>query len=128
MIATGPAEHALQRLELIADTYLSIGTPVQVALPQLLAAKETVQVQITKRSQENLACLRASGLRTLNAEAGWYAVLAYPEDAVNALLQDHNVLVQPGYFYDFETAGYIVISLLTPEEIFREGVSRLQRG
>ena len=128
MIATGPAEQALQRLELIADTYLSIGTPVQMALPQLLAGKEAVQGQITRRSQKNLAFLRASGLRTLNVEAGWYAVVAYPEEAVHALLRDHNVLVQPGYFYDFETAGYIVISLLTPEEIFREGVSRLQRG
>ena len=105
MIATGPAEPALQRLELIADTYLSIGTPVQMALPQLLSAKQSVQGQITKRSQKNLAFLRASGLRSLNVEAGWYAVVAYPEEAVHALLQDHNVLVQPGYFYDFRNRG-----------------------
>ena len=128
MIATGPAEEALQRLELIADTYLSAGTPVQIALPQLLAARESIQGQITKRSQSNLAFLRASGLRTLQVEAGWYAVVAYPEEAVPALLKDHNVLVQPGYFYDFETSGYVVLSLLTPEETFRAGVQQLQRG
>ena len=126
MTATGPAEEALRRLELIADTYLSAGTPVQVALPSLYAAGASVRGQITERCLANLAFLKATGLRVLHADAGWYAVVSHPEDAVVRLLRDQNVLVQPGYFYDFETSGYIVLSLLTREEVFREGVRRLR--
>lgn len=127
MIATGPAQEALNRLELIADTYLSAGTPVQLALQQLLAARENIQRQITRRCLANLAFLRKTGLKTLHADAGWYAVVAHPEENVEALLERHDVLVQPGYFYDFESSGYVVLSLLTPEAVFQEGVRRLQR-
>ena len=135
MIANGPDElvrEALERLEIIADTYLSAGTPVQCALPELLKLREPVQRQIMDRLRANLACLRASGLKMLDVEAGWYAVISQPDaqgdGAELRLLREHNVLVQPGYFYDFESAGWVVVSLLTREEVFREGIARFQSG
>ncbi len=126
MIASGPADEALERLELIADTYLSVGSPVQLALPELLALRGPVQRQISERTRANLEFLRNSGLRVLDVEGGWYATVVHDEDAAVGLLRDHDVLVQPGYFYDFEQSGYIVISLLTPPDVFREGVARLR--
>jgi alanine-synthesizing transaminase len=130
MIVSGPEDtvyDAMQRLEMIADTYLSAGTPVQCALPSLLALRESVQRQIVTRLRGNLEFLRASGLRMLDVEAGWYAIVHCPEnDFADRLLKDHDVLVQPGYFYDFEDSGYLVLSLLTKPEVFREGVTRLQ--
>lgn len=128
MIASGPAEEALARLEIIADTYLSLGTPVQLALPELLKLREPIQRQILARVRENLAFLRGTGLRVLDVEAGWYAILIKDEDAAIGLLRDDDVLVQPGYFYDFDRSSYLVVSLLTPPETFREGIARLQRG
>jgi len=129
MVASGArAAEALHRLEIIADTYLSVGTPVQLALPELLKMREPVQAQIMARVKENLAFLRSTRLRVLNVEAGWYAVIVHDEDAAVTLLRDHGVLVQPGYFYDFEKAGYLVVSLLTRPEVFREGIRRLLRA
>jgi aspartate/methionine/tyrosine aminotransferase len=130
MIATGPDDivrEALQRLEMIADTYLSAGTPVQCALPALLNLREPVQEQIMSRLRGNLGFLRESGLRVLDVEAGWYAIVTHKrgDDFAEGLLRDCNVLVQPGYFYDFQGDGYLVLSLLTRQEIFREGVGRL---
>ena len=125
MIANGPPDQvreALARLEIIADTYLSVGTPVQCALPALLQLREPVQRQIIDRLRVNIATLGESGI-----EGGWYAVVRGQEEGAEIrLLRDHNVLVQPGYFYDFESSGCIVISLLTPPEIFREGIARLR--
>lgn len=131
MIANGPpleVTQAFARLEIIADTYLSLGTPVQCALPSLLGLRGPVQRQILDRLRGNLAALQASGLRMLHAEAGWYAILVQEEGAEIQLLRDRDVLVQPGYFYDFENPRYIVVSLLTPTETFREGIRRLQSG
>lgn len=129
MIASGPdslVSAAMQRLEMIADTYLSAGTPVQCALPALLALREPVQRQILQRLRENLDFLRASGLRSLNVEAGWYAIVTHNhgDDFAEQLLRDCDVLVQPGYFYDFEASGYLVLSLLTKPDVFHEGVTR----
>jgi hypothetical protein len=88
-----------------------------------------VQSQILARLQSNLKVLRASGLRTLHVEAGWYAIVANQDEGAELrLLRDHDVLVQPGYFYDFESAGYIVVSLLTRADIFKEGIERLRPG
>jgi alanine-synthesizing transaminase len=123
MIANGPAgqvREALARLEMIADTYLSAGTPVQCALASLLELKGPVQRQIVERLRGNLALVQA-----LDVEAGWYAILRKEEGAELRLLREHDVLVQPGYFYDFESSGYIVVSLLTAPETFREGLRRL---
>jgi alanine-synthesizing transaminase len=105
-------------MEIIADTYLSVGTPVQVALPRLLELRDPVQRQIIERIREN-------GQR--GTEAGWYSILPVTDDEDTAyrLLRDRNTLVQPGYFYDFESANRIVVSLLTPPEVFREGLHRL---
>lgn len=124
MIVNGPAvqvRDALERLEIIADTYLSVGTPVQCALPSLLELRKPVQRQILDRLRGNLALLR-----TLDVEAGWYAIVAQEEGAEIRLLRRHDVLVQPGYFYDFESRGYIVLSLLTAADIFKEGIRRLR--
>lgn len=131
MIASGPpnlVQEALERLEIIADTYLSAGTPVQCALPSLLELRGDIQGQILARLHCNLTVLRASGLRMLDVEAGWYAIVRQEEGSEMRLLREQNVLVQPGYFYDFENAGLLVISLLTAPEIFREAIGRLERG
>jgi hypothetical protein len=130
MIAEGPESEvtpALERLEIIADTYLSAGTPVQCAAESLLKLRQPVQRQILARLRENLAFINGSGLRALRVDAGWYAIAALPprlpeEEMVERLLRERNVLVQPGYFYDFERSGYLVLSLLTPPDVFREGV------
>ncbi len=131
MFVNGPQallDDALSRLEVIADTYLSASTPVQLALPGFLAARGFIQDQILSRLHQNLALLRQGRLRILSVEAGWYAVaaLGQPEEPwVEALLEQYNVLVQPGFFYDFQSSGYAVISLLTDPENFREGLARI---
>jgi aspartate/methionine/tyrosine aminotransferase len=111
-------------LEIIADTYLSVGTPVQLALPSLLELRAPVQRQILDRVRTNLALIG----RRLHVEAGWYAIIPVmdEDETVERLLRDYNVLVQPGYFYDFEKSGYVVLSLLTPPEIFRRGYAAIQ--
>ena len=126
---------AMERLELVADTYLSVGTPVQHALPGLLEAGESVRQQITARVGENLAFLREridddSAARVLQVEGGWYATVRVPRTKTEEqwcldLLQQDKVLVQPGFFYDFESEAYLVLSLLTPQDAFREGIRRL---
>jgi alanine-synthesizing transaminase len=137
IILSGPdglRREAAGRLELIADTYLSVGTPVQYALPALLAARQSVQGQILARVRGNLTHLRGMFAETaasvLEVEGGWYAVLRVPrtrteEQWVADLARDDGVLVQPGYFYDFESEAYLVLSLLTSSAIFAEGVKRI---
>jgi aspartate/methionine/tyrosine aminotransferase len=136
IVANGPRE-TFERLELVADTYLSAGAPVQHALPELLAAGTGVRDQILLRTQANLAFLRTalderSACRSLEAEGGWYAVLQVPrvlteEEWTLALLDGDGVLVQPGYFFDFESEAFLVVSLLTRPDTFREGIGRLLR-
>jgi alanine-synthesizing transaminase len=136
----GPAvlrAQATERLELIADTYLSVGTPVQHALPKLLAAGENVREQIAHRVRENLQYLRTtignhSPAQILRVEGGWYATLRIPrtkseEEWCLDLLEHQDVLVQPGFFYDFESEAYLVLSLLTEGQTFQEGVQRIVR-
>jgi alanine-synthesizing transaminase len=130
IIVGGPESlrhEAFERLELIADTFLSAGTPVQHALPALFEAGASVREQIQQRTARNLEWLR-SVADPLPVEGGWCAILHLPEthdeyEFVLALLEEDGVLVQPGFFYDFEAEGYLVLSLLTPEADFREGVS-----
>jgi aspartate/methionine/tyrosine aminotransferase len=126
---------ALNKLELIADTYLSVSTPVQLALPKLLASAAEVREQISKRLRENLAVLshavaRLPGCSVLDVEGGWYATVRVPrirseEEWCLEFLERDSVLVQPGFFYDFETEAYLVISLLTEPGVFREGIERI---
>ncbi len=137
MVVSGPPAlrtEAWEKLEWVADTYLSVSTPVQCAAARLLAAGDTVQRQIRERASANLAFARAalagSVANILTVEGGWYITLQVPrihseEEWTLALLEHADVLVQPGFFYDFETEAYLVISLLTAPEIFREGLARL---
>ena len=123
-------EASAARLELIADTYLSVGTPVQHALGALLAAGREVRDQIRARTAANLAVLRGAA-RPLDVEGGWYAVIRLPQTQSEEqwtldLLEHADVLAQPGYFYDFESEAYLVVSLLTQPEIFRAGIERLR--
>lgn len=134
----GPAamkSEALEGLELIADTFLSVGTPVQEALPEILDAGRTIRSQIIARTRGNLELLQrtvspASSIEMLPVEGGWSAVLRVPrlrgdEDFALELLERHDVLVHPGYFFDFHAEGFIVLSLLPPVNSFREGVRRI---
>lgn len=124
---------ALGRLELIADTFLSASTPVQRALPALLAGRATAADAIRARTRANLdtlrSSLRGSAATVLPVEGGWYAVLRLPatqsdEDWALALVE-RGVLVQPGYFFDFDGGPYVVVSLLTEESTFARGVGAL---
>jgi len=138
MAATGPVglvRDALARLELIADTYLSVGTPVQMALPGLLQAGAIVRRQILERVQRNRQILvNALGSHSpctlFPAEAGWCAILRVPEIMsdeawAGTLLEQDSVLVQPGYFFDLTIGATLVLSLIVEERIFAEGVARL---
>jgi aspartate/methionine/tyrosine aminotransferase len=135
MVLNGPdREQAMDALELIADTYLSVSTPVQVALPRLLELSGGILSQIRSRTASNLARLReaihGSAATLLRTEGGWYAVLQVPrtrteEEWTLKLLDESNVLVQPGFFFDFESEAYLVVSLLPEPATFAEGVSRL---
>ncbi|MBV9768431.1 MAG: pyridoxal phosphate-dependent aminotransferase [Bryobacterales bacterium] len=131
----GDRKSALERLELIADTYLSVSSPVQWAAPALLALRGELQRQILARVETNRAHLAnqigsTSPWKLLGAEGGWYAILEAPriqseEEWVLSLLASDGVLVQPGFFFDFAREAFLVISLLTPEDVFREGTRRI---
>jgi aspartate/methionine/tyrosine aminotransferase len=137
IVAGGPESVrrcAFERLELIADTYLSVSSPVQRAAGRLLAAGTRVRDEIAARTRANLARLRAAvegtALGVLDVEGGWYATVRVPrtrseEEWTLELLECENVLVQPGFFYDFESEAFLVLSLLTAPARFEEGVRRL---
>jgi alanine-synthesizing transaminase len=138
---SGPAkqvEQALARLEIIADTFLSMNAPIQWATPALLAERQQIQRQLLDRVRANLAGMdgqldQLAGQKScerLSVEAGWYAVLRVPvtqtdEELAIKLLQEKFVLVHPGHFYDFPSDGYLVLSLIAPEDEFREGIGRI---
>jgi len=136
--ATGPAdvvEQALHNLDLVADSYLSVGTPVQVALPKLLEIGAVLRAEIQARVARNRDALAArvgrdSPCTLLPAEAGWSAILRVPEVMTDEawalqLLHDHGVLVQPGYFFDLRLGATLVVSLLVPPARFDCGVEAL---
>lgn len=137
IVTNGPArwrDAALERLDLIADTFLSVGAPVQHAAPAWLGWRAGLQRQILDRVRGNYAWLGAqvkdSPCRLLAVEGGWYATLEAPrhcseEEWVLRLLAQDNVLAHPGYFFDFPREAFLVLSLLPPPEIFREAVGRL---
>jgi alanine-synthesizing transaminase len=122
---------ALGRLEVIADTFLSMGAPAQLALPAWLEARGAMQAQIAERTAVNLAALRGHGAGTevLRVEAGWAAVLLLRgwEAPARRLLAECGVVVHPGDFYGLADARMVVVSLLTPEAVFREAMERLAR-
>lgn len=133
--ARDQVETALHRLEIIADTFLSVSTPIQLAADVLLAERRTVAPQLMERIRRNLRELdRQLAAQTscarLLAEGGWYAVIRLPggtsdEDFSLQLLRQASVLVHPGYFYDFPGDGYLVLSLIVEEEDFSRGVAAL---
>jgi len=137
-IATsGPAaevEAALARLEVIADTYLSMNAPIQWATPALLERRKDIQRQLLDRVLGNLAefdrrLAAQTTCQRLSVEAGWYAVLRVPvtqtdEELAVDLLCQKSVLVHPGHFYDFPSDGYLVLSLITQKAEFAEGIGR----
>ena len=138
-IATsGPAAQvnaAQARLEVIADTYLSMNAPIQWALPAMLEQRKSIQQQLLDRVLANLAELdrQLAAQKTcqrLIVEGGWYAILRVPvtqtdDELAVDLLRERSVLVHPGHFYDFPRDGYLVLSLITPEIEFAEGMKRL---
>lgn len=131
----GQTHVALQRLEVIADTYLSLNSPSQLAFPTLLAQRSAIQPQIRNRVLQNRAeieaqLLRQSGISLLDAQGGWYAIFKLPPGASDEafairLLQEHHTLVHPGHFYDFPADNFVVVSLITPTPAFRQGLSSL---
>jgi aspartate/methionine/tyrosine aminotransferase len=135
IVATGPDwVQAMDRLEIIADTFLSMNAPVQWALSGWLGSREGLQTQIRARVAANLAELdrQLSGheeLRRLEVEGGWYAVLRIPalqpDDVTVRELLDQGVWVHPGYFFGMEESGWLVLSLLGPESEFGTGVTNL---
>jgi hypothetical protein len=138
-IAVGGSSHqgkpAFERLELIADTYLSVAASVQWAAPTLLDLRGQLQSQILARARVNRAYLAsqigtASPWKLLSTEGGWYATIEAPrlqseEEWALSLVANDCVLVQPGFFFDFEREAFLVISLLTPEQVFSEGIRRI---
>lgn len=132
----GPVREALARLEILADCYLSVATPVQLALPAILGARARLQAPVIARTAAALAELDgalagAERLHRLPAEGGWYAVLGqdrYADDALAGRLQaEDGVLVHPGFFFDYAEEGRVVVSLLTEPRVLREGVGRIRR-
>ena len=136
----GPAakvDAALAAFEIVADTYLSVSTPVQVAAPSLIEQGALVREQILARVRQNLAALRRlaaayPSIAVLPVEGGWSAVLQVPavrsEDALALeLLDQDDVLVHPGYFFDFPREAYVVLSLLPATPVFEPAVTRVLR-
>jgi len=125
---------SLARLEFVADTYLSVGTPVQVALPSLLTAGTQIRAAVQQRVRHNLELVRSAVVRhpsceLLNAEGGWSAVIRVPairsEDRlVLELFDRERILVHPGYFFDFVHEAYVVVSLLPREDVFAGAIER----
>jgi alanine-synthesizing transaminase len=135
---SGPAPAvaaAMERLEVIADTYLSMNAPIQLAATVLLEQRRNVQPLLLDRLRVNLSELDRElkgqkSTQRLQVDGGWYAVLRVPvtrsdEDLAIALLRRSSVLVHPGHFYDFPSDGYLIVSLLTQPGEFGEGIGRI---
>jgi alanine-synthesizing transaminase len=138
MVASGPKaqwKDAVARLEVIADTYLSMNGPIQWAVPIVLQQRNSIQKQLLDRVLANLTELdrqlaTRKSCQRLGVEGGWYAVLRVPvtgsdEDLTIRLLRSKSVLVHPGHFYDFPGEGHLVLSLIGPKGEFAEGIRRV---
>jgi len=140
LVAGGPQElvaRAMERLEIVADSYLSPSTPAQLALPKVLARRELAQAPLRARLARNLAALDAlhgprSAWQRRRVEGGWTAVLQIPavrpeQEWAVRLVEEEGVLVHPGFFYDFPSPAFVAVSLIVPPDEFREGLERLAR-
>jgi alanine-synthesizing transaminase len=138
LITSGPEcvkTQALDRLEVIADIYLSMNTPIQLATPALLEQRRQFQKQLMWRVRKNLCELdrqlsAQKSCSRLEAGGGWYAVIRVPAtrsdtDLAIDLLDTKDVYLHPGHFYDFPGDGYLIVSLMAPEQNFAEGIKRL---
>jgi len=138
MVINGPAEQAaaaLARLEVVADTFLSVSTPIQLAASTLVDQLHSIQPQLLERVTANLRELdhQLAGQKTcqrLSVEGAWCAVLRVPatqpdEDLAIEILRKQSVLVHPGHFYDFSSDGYLIVSLITPPDDFRKGIAKV---
>ncbi len=136
LIVSGPQEwkrEALARLEVIADTYLSVNAPVQLAIPKFLDQRHTFQNQVISRVQRNLSKLdrqldAQTACSRLTVEGGWCAVLRVPatrcdEELALGLLSSKGLSLHPGHFYDFSSDGFLVVSLITHETAFSQGIT-----
>ncbi|MBI1821124.1 MAG: pyridoxal phosphate-dependent aminotransferase [Nitrospirae bacterium] len=137
IVITGPkgeVQRAVDRLEVIADTYLSINTPVQNGLKKIFENRLLIQSQVMHRILSNRRFLirqlkKIPGCVCFNAEGGWYAVLKLPQIRTDdewavRMLQKEGVLVHPGHFYDFTREACLILSLLPPEPLFNAGINR----
>ena len=125
----------MARLEVIADTYLSMNAPMQWAVPALLEQRKDIQRQLLDRVKRNLAELdrqlvAQKACQRLTVEGGWYAVLRVPvtrsdEELAIELVREKSVVVHPGHFYDFPGDGYLVLSLIGAQGEFRAGIGRV---
>ena len=134
---TGPAElqeEAMKRLEVIADTFLSVATPQQIALPVWLQGRHAIQTEIKDRLNANLAeldaAIRGTVVSRLRVDAGWAAVLRVPamerdEALAVKLIEEAGVVAHPGSFFGFPERGWLVVSLIVPTEIFAKGIVRI---
>jgi aspartate/methionine/tyrosine aminotransferase len=137
IVTNGPAqlrEEAIERLDFIADTFLSVSAPVQHSARSWLRLRGSMQDQILDRVRANLNWLRDvtedSPLRLLKVDGGWYATLELPrqfteEEWAMALLEKDDVLAHPGYFFDFPREAFLVLSLLPRADLFHEAVNRI---
>jgi aspartate/methionine/tyrosine aminotransferase len=137
IVISGPedlVEQSRRRLEVMADTYLSVNTPAQNALQRWLPLSDKIQKEVMKRIQGNLNFLKKNVQGTpcqlLNTEGGWYAVLRIPntlgeEEWALKLLKEDHVFIHPGYFFDFEREAFLVASLLPREKVFQSGINRV---
>jgi alanine-synthesizing transaminase len=136
-IACFAEKEAVQRLEIVADTFLSLSAPIQCALSSWLSGRAGLQQQIRQRLQGNIAALddmlrRQTLVTRLKIEAGWYALLRVPalqteEQTAVDLLVGRGVIVHPGGFFGLPGEGWIVVSLLGPEKQVRGGIEALLR-
>ncbi|MBV9147784.1 MAG: pyridoxal phosphate-dependent aminotransferase [Acidobacteria bacterium] len=134
LVVNGPAalrQAALSRLEIIADTYLSVSGPIQHGVLELLDQRRTIQPQLLSRIRTNLGKLDdelkgAPSIQRLRVEGGWYAVLRVPavqtDEGLCIELMNRGVVVHPGHFYDFSTEGHLVLSLIAPSDVFQDGI------
>jgi alanine-synthesizing transaminase len=128
----GDGAEALGRLEVIADTFLSMNAPVQLALPAWLSGRRGIQAQILGRVRENLAVVEGSGVELLRVEAGWSAILRLPQMRGNGelagdLLGEAGVIVHPGAFYGIAEAGRAVVSLIGSTREFSTGMLNISQ-
>jgi alanine-synthesizing transaminase len=138
IVTSGPGEAvsaAQARLEVIADTYLSMNAPVQLAASVFLEQRHSIQALLLDRVRANVSELdrglaRQKACRRLDVEGGWYAILRVPvtqsdEELAIEILRKLSVLVHPGHFYDFPNDGYLIVSLITPPQNFRHGITQV---